>query len=299
MQTWYAILAIALSILVFCQIAEAIGSQDDSEESLQATSLLRLTLKDGTVLVGEIEKEQEGKIIFRTVGDVVIEFLAADVKKIEDLSGESIGGRYRYIDPNHTRLFWAPTARTLKAGSGYFADYYVFFPSLAYAVTDRFTLYGAMSIIPGLGLNEQIFFLAPKLGIVRRKDYALSTGILIVKVPEADVIPGIAYGVGTWGNSDTGLTVGLGWGWVREEWETTNSPIIVIGGEHRVSNGVKLLTENWWVPGVEDAIEHPVLSLGIRFFGEHLAADLGFLHVVGSGIEGFPFIPWVDFVYNF
>lgn len=311
MQARYIILAIALFILTFCQIAKASESQGDSKVSLQDASpvptssirrLLRLTLKDGTVLVGRIEKEQEGKIIFRTVGDVVIEFFASDVKKIEDLSEEIIGGRYRYTDPNHTRLLWAPTARTLKARSGYFADYYIFFPSFAYAVTDRFTLYGAISIIPGIGLNEQIFFFAPKLGIVQKRNFALSTGVMVVKVPEADVIPGIVYGVSTWGNSDKSLTVGLGWGWIydkEEAWEVMNSPIIMVGGEHRVSSGIKLLTENWWLPGVEDATEHPVLSIGIRFFGEHLAADLGFFHVVRIGMEGFPLIPWVDFVYNF
>ena len=78
-----------------------------------------------------------------------------------------------------------------------------------------------------------------------------------------------------------------------------DSPVIMVGGEHRLSSGMKPLTENWWLPGVEDAREHPALSLGIRFFGKHLAADLGFFYVVGTGIEGFPSIPWVDFAYNF
>jgi hypothetical protein len=260
-----------------------------------------VTLKDGTTLVGKIEKEQGGRITFRTEGGIVIEFFASDVKKIEHSSGETIGGRYRHVDPNHTRLLWAPTARTLKAGSGYFADYYVLFPSLAYAVTNRFTFYGAMSIVPGVDLDKQVFFFAPKLGVVQKRNFALATGVMIVKIPEEDIVPGIIYGVNTWGNEDKGLTVGLGWGWAREEeeWKTMDSPVIMIGGEHRISSGVKLLTENWWLPGIEDVREHPVLSLGIRFFGGHLAADLGFFHVVGADMEGFPFIPWVDFVYNF
>ena len=260
-----------------------------------------LTLKDGTTLTGKIEKEQEGKIILRTEGGVIIELSASDVKEIERLSRKPGGKWYQYTDPNHTRLLWAPTGRTLKAGSGYFADYYVFFPSLAYAPTDNITLYGAMSIVPGVGLDDQVFFFAPKVGIIQKEDFALSTGVIVVRIPEADVIPGIVYYVSTWGSKDDSLTLGLGWGWAREEgdWETMDSPVVMVGGEHRVSNGVKLLTENWWLPGIEDVEEHPVLSIGIRFFGRRLAVDLGFFHVVGSGIEGFPFIPWVDFAYNF
>jgi len=37
----------------------------------------------------------------------------------------------------------------------------------------------------------------------------------------------------------------------------------------------------------------------VRFFGEDLAADLGFIYPAGSKITGFPFIPWLGFVYNF
>ena len=259
-----------------------------------------LTLRDGTTLVGQIEKEQGGKITFRTSGGVGIELLASDVSGIERAPQEADGGLYQYHDPNYTRLFFAPTARTLKGGTGYFADYYIFFPSLAYGATDRLTLYGAMSIIPGLGLSEQLFFFAPKLGIVQEESFALAAGFMAIDIPESDIIPGIVYGVSTWGTKDSSLTAGAGWGWVRDEgdWEYMDRPMIMVGGEHRVASSMKLLTENWWVP-IDEAKKHPILSFGVRFFGEHLAADIGFFHVVGSGMEGFPFIPWVDFAYNF
>ena len=41
------------------------------------------------------------------------------------------------------------------------------------------------------------------------------------------------------------------------------------------------------------------ISEEARFFGENLAADFGLIHVAGSDIEGFPFIPWIGFAYNF
>ena len=103
---------------------------------------------------------------------------------------------------------------------------------------------------------------------------------------------GIVYGVGTYGSHDAALTAGLGWGFA--EGEVSNKPVLMLGGELRVSNSVKLLTENWFPPGTDIFL----YSFGIRFFGESLAADLGF---IGSskGWGGFPFIPWLGFAYNF
>jgi len=84
----------------------------------------------------------------------------------------------------------------------------------------------------------------------------------------------------------------LGWGFVGSDFG--DAPPIVLGGEVQVSESVKLLSENWIPAGADEAI----LSFGIRFFGEHLAGDFGLItSTEASG--GFPFIPWLGFVYNF
>ncbi len=51
-------------------------------------------------------------------------------------------GKYWFPNPNATRLFFAPTARMLKKGEGYFADYFIFFPTFTFGVTNNFTLGG-------------------------------------------------------------------------------------------------------------------------------------------------------------
>jgi hypothetical protein len=49
------------------------------------------------------------------------------------------------------------------------------------------------------------------------------------------------------------------------------------------------------VPGAES---HPLVSYGVRFLGESLSFDLGFLNVLGE--DGFfPGIPLIDFVFSF
>jgi hypothetical protein len=59
---------------------------------------------------------------------------------------------------------------------------------------------------------------------------------------------------------------------------------------------VKLLSENWIPMGSDISL----LSFGIRFFGESLAADLGFICPAGThDTEGWPLIPWIGVTYNF
>jgi hypothetical protein len=39
--------------------------------------------------------------------------------------------------------------------------------------------------------------------------------------------------------------------------------------------------------------------LGIRLFGRKLAADFALMLPTNVDLEGFPFIPWIGFTYNF
>jgi hypothetical protein len=72
--------------------------------------------------------------------------------------------------------------------------------------------------------------------------------------------------------------------------------VLLAGGEAHLSNSVALITENWFPLGSDVQL----LSFGLRFFGDHLSADLGFWYpLTREGTEGFPFLPWLGFCYNF
>jgi hypothetical protein len=63
------------------------------------------------------------------------------------------------------------------------------------------------------------------------------------------------------------------------------------GGEHRLSRRVKVVTENYFWQGAG------IASLGLRFLGDRLSADVGLFTPVGSG---FVFaMPVVNFVWKF
>jgi hypothetical protein len=272
------------------------GSLQEENRRLQDTSrserLQRITLRDGSEIIGRVEFKDSGSIRFKTLSNITMTIPKREVKEVELLSGEVVGGGYRRADPNQTRLLFAPNARSLKAGQGYFSAYEIFFPFVAVGVTDFVALAGGMTLFPGA--SDQLFYLAPKIRAIHVQNLDLAGGMLYLNSTSgsADGV-GILYGVGTYGTADQALTVGLGWGFA--EGKVKDKPILLLGGETRVSNSVKLITENWIPPNSHVSL----LSFGIRFFGDNLAADLGFIYPAGSDISGFPFLPWLGFAYNF
>jgi hypothetical protein len=131
----------------------------------------------------------------------------------------------------------------------------------------------------------------------------LSGGVLYIKIPDLEDdeensddevnSAGILYGVSTYGTEKSALTVGLGFAFGGGE--IAKKPVFVLGGELRTSRSIKLITENWLIPDSDVQL----LSAGIRFFGENLAVDFAFFYPAGADPEGFPFLPWLGFVYNF
>ncbi len=273
-----------------------------------STQIQVLETTDGSTNIGRIVEIGDEEIAFETdLG--IIHIPISKIKHIETVPVTLIRkGEFWFPNPNITRLFFAPTARMLKQGKGYFSDYYIFFPGFAYGITDRVTLGGGLSIFPGVDINDQLFFVAPKFGLIQEKTFSLALGTLLVRIPryEDDVTPdtpegfqeddpevaGILYGVTTFGQPDASLTAGLGYGFV--DGNLADRPMVMIGGEKRLTRRTAFVTENWIFPG----IDQPLISYGIRFFGKRLSVDLGLINVIGEGAI-FPGVPYIDFVVQF
>ncbi|MCW4042924.1 MAG: hypothetical protein NWE90_04285 [Candidatus Bathyarchaeota archaeon] len=254
-----------------------------------------LTTTDGSTLIGRIIEIGETEIQFETdLGKLTIPILKIiEIKEVPlSLIKE---GKYWFPNPNATRLFFASTGRSLKKGNWYFADYYLFFPMFAYGITDNITIAGGASLFPGSGVT-QLYYFTPKVGLISRDNFSFSTGVMVVKLLGFDnaetPFVGILYGVGTLGSTDASFTAGLGWGFV--DTDIADKPMVMLGGEVRTARNISFVTENWMLPGVDQ----PLISYGLRLFGEKLSVDLAFISTIGKDMF-FPGIPYIDFVYNF
>ncbi len=305
MNNRYRISPALLAAFLMLLAGEALAEPTDSLTSFPAESSpaaasqaaqrpARMTLNDGSELVGTVVSDEPDTIRFRIAGGLLLAMPRSQIRSISKLPGRLEGGKYLRPDPNYTRLLFAPTARPLKNGQGYFSAYEVLFPFLAYGVGYNLTLAGGMSLFPGA--SSQLFYLAPKITAYNSEKLSLAVGVLYLNATSAFEDfegAGVAYGVFTYGTDKSAATAGLGWGFFGDDF--ANDPILMMGGELRLSNSVKLVSENWFPPGSE---AYP-LSLGIRFFGDRLAADIALIYPAGAEMEGFPFMPWLGFAYNF
>ena len=260
----------------------------DSVRPPAAGRVQRLVLRDGSELIGKVIAVEGDNVRFESSLGVTTIPLASITMIREEGAGETRDGVYYFPNPNQTRLVFAPTGRQLKQGEGYFSDYWIFFPGFAHGLTDRFTIGGGFSIIPGLSLGDQVWYVTPKVGIVQEPSFNAAVGALATAVPSDDEgnTAGILYGVGTWGKPDASFTAGFGYGFVNDD--LADSPIFMFGGESRTSPRVSFVTENYIFPGGE----YMVMG-GLRFMGRDMSVDL-----TGAAVRDFCCIPFLGFVWK-
>lgn len=280
----------ALAALLLVAVAGLAFAQDDAG---QEKPLERIVLKDGSEIVGRVEAETETTVTVRSLAGVISTVPKDQIRTRGPFSGYVEGTALMRNDPNGSRLFFGPTARTLKAGQAYFSIYEIFFPAIGVGVTDWLDVSAGLSLFPGA--SNQLYYLGAKVAPLQLKNFDLAGGVTFLDVtgdPEDFDGAGILHVIGTYGSQKAALTVGLGWGFAGSD--VSDNPVFILGGELRVSNSIKLISENWFPPSSDVQL----ISFGMRFFGDRLAADFGLWYPAGGEMEGFPLYPWIGFAYN-
>jgi hypothetical protein len=258
----------------------------------------RIVLRDGSELIGRIVSVGPTSVQFESaIGTTTIP-TEAIIEVKDEKGGKMVMGRYFFPNPNATRLIFAPTGRMLQKGEGYFSDYWIFFPGFAAGLTNLFSIGGGMSVLPGVGFDQQLLYFTPKLGIAQSEKFNAAIGALMISVPNVfddfgdtdRENAGLLYGVGTWGGLDNSFTAGLGYGYANGDLAST--PAVVIGGEARLTPRSSLVSENYMLPG-----GNMILSGGVRFMGRGLAIDFAITAAAGADGGGCCF-PFLGFVYN-
>jgi hypothetical protein len=283
-----------LFVLVSWALPRTSAAQD-VRPAAQADSVTEVRLRDGSVLVGRIERETETSLVLVSPSGVRTEIPRAQVVSMR-LVPLRASGEVWPEDENVSRLFFTSTGRALPKGEGYVSAYWLFLPFVGYGVTDRFTIAGGTPIVPGA--IGRAFYVAPKYTVIDRQKLDVAVGTLSFFITDEvdEGQAGILYSVGTYGSSDRAVSFGAGWFYAtdNQDFETSNEPVFMLGGERRVSRRVKLITENWFAvnPGVTGLI-----SGGFRFVGDRLSADFAFAGATGT--EAACCLPMLNFVWSF
>ena len=263
-------------------ILAAIGPGTVSAQEVKAPTF-ELRLKDGSRIFGAVERQTDEQIEFRTITGTLITARTTDVIGLKEVKGNLVDGEFLPDDPNQTRLFFAPTARSLPKGSVSFGTYEFVSPFVQVGVTDRFSIGGGTPLIFGFDESERPFWVTPKLQVLNRGKVTAAVGGLHLIAGGNNA--GIVYGVVTVTQPASSLTVGTG---LAYEDGGDTSPVVMVGGDKRVRRNLKLVTENYVFRS------GGVITGGVRFIGDRLSADLGL--VFPLGIEGIVVLPIANFV---
>ena len=182
-----------------------------------------------------------------------------------------------------TRLFFAPTARSLPHGTGSVGLTEIAFPGFEAALGDRVSVLG---VVPPLkGLTGAGLVLAPKVQLVRRERFQAAAGVM--HAFGAGDAGGVAYGVVTVGNTRTGATLGVGYGYGGWVDDTGSRAIVFVGLDHRLARSFRLVLEGWIGRG---ALGLPDTTLiGALRVGRRWSVDLGVVVPVYETGSGTPF----------
>jgi len=287
-----------LVLVALLSVPRGVAAQVDRVPTpASGDSTVEVRLRDGSVLYGQVVAQDDSTIILLTSTGARLALPRAQIIRMRVVTGRDRDGAHWEDDPNSTRLFFTSTARPLAKGEGYISSFMLFFPFVAYGVTDRITIAGGTPILPGL--IGEVFYVAPKVTLFDRGKASVAIGALGLWVPKVldEGSIGILYGATTWGSRDRAITAGAGWGYATGMGTSgiANDPVFMIGGETRISRRVKLITENWLFFGGPET--GGLISGGFRFIGDRISADLGFGGALGEANACC--IPLVNFVYSF
>jgi hypothetical protein len=248
-----------------------------------------LVLRDGTRAYGRVERIDGGLVTFMTTAGAVIEVQAAEILSVRPANGLVVAGEFRRADPNPTRLFFGPTARSLKQGAGYVGVYEILLPFVQVGLTDRISFGAGTPLIFGGG-SAHPFWITPKVQVFASESVQASVGVMhFLNVGDGNF--GIAYVVGTRGTTDSAVTGGVGYAYERSYNRKNGAAVVMIGGEHRMTRGMKILTENYIFN------RGGILTGGVRWLGERFSADLALVVPTDGGTT--VAFPLVNVVYSF
>lgn len=284
-----------LFLLAFCTPVLGHEVAADPSQSVRIEVLpeglhQEVRLRDGSQLFGRVTQVEDDRIVFRTLAGADVTIPRAEIVYLRSVKGEVVDREFRRADANTTRLLFGPTGRSLGRGEGYVGVYEFMMPFVQVGVTDRISIGGGTPLVFGGGSSHPVW-LTPKVQFLKSGRLDVAAGAMhFVNVDDATV--GIAYTVMTYGTPDSAFTAGAGYAYEGDDDYSAGSAVVMVGGERRLSRRTKLVTENYWFEG-----NNGLVSLGIRFIGDRLSADLGLVTPIGAD-EFFAF-PMVNFVWAF
>lgn len=219
----------------------------------------------------------------------------------------------RPVDPTPFRNILIPSARSVPQKGWFYGNYLLAGHLAGYGATDRLTLLAGGSFVPDFLARFYLGTLGVKYEVVRDGDFSLAAGLQVAfsSVPESDIRTIAPYGIATYGDDRSAVTVAAGYGFKRhftplEEFDR-DAFVFGLGGNHEVGSGWKIAAE---LATIESSGILPLLVTARRFgdawaidfgLGMNLAGEAGisFNDALSGEIESLNIVPYLSGMWVF
>lgn len=302
-----------LTGLCWFGIQNAFGQESGAQSFIIKTQTGETTVKSGDEIVIEtttgdeiagtvISADHEALTIASKFGEIKLVFdkiREIDVrKKVDDKSAQQT---WRHGDPLSYRAYFSATGQTLEKGQKSFENYYLFFNSFNYGITDNVTVNAGMSLFPSDNfVKNNVYMAGVKAKFFDTGNFRIAAGAQYLTMPfikEVDASFIYPFGVVGFGNPDN-HQLNVSYGrliYIGSGGDEDISSLLNISGQFRMSKSIKLIAEAMYPLDAEDTDGIPYIY-GIRFMTKKLAVDLGFMNSTDSDI--LPGIPMISFCYT-
>lgn len=264
-----------------------------AQQVLDSTNLYQVVVNDATEFIGNIISECDTSYQFRTGKYGQFTILKSDVKKLVKIDKANIvKGKLWMDNPQSSRYLFMPDGYGLKAGEGYYQNIWVLLNQVSVGVTDYFSVGFGMVPTFLFGTSSIPVWVVPKFSVPVVKDkFNLGIGAFAgTVIGSSNTGFGIVYGLGTFGDRNTNLSIGLGYGYAGGNF--AKSPLISLAGMLRVSPRGYLITENYFIKaGNSETIG--LISLGARSLLGKISLDYGLFIPVVPDLDRVVALPWL------
>jgi len=280
-------------LTAFLVVSTLAGAQNIKDNK----TLYRIETVDGNEYVGTIMLDSADIFIMKTASLGEIKIRKSDVKRLTEVSNTEIKrGEFWFDNPQATRYFWQGNGYGLKKGEGYYQNVWIFFNQFSYGITDNISIgAGIVPLFLFAGAPTPVW-ITPKLSIpVIENKFNVGAGALLgTVIGEDEAGFGIAYGTTTFGDRNTNVSLGVGYGYVSGEW--ANVPTFSLSAMIRTGQRGYILTENYFIGGVDE--NGIILFVGGRRLIKNSGLDFG-LMIPGFTDSTLFAIPWLGLTIPF
>jgi len=276
-------------LLIFCCFCISSVYSQSRVDSLSTMKKVIIKMKNGEEYKGVFIQKIENTIILRTPnGD--LNLIASNVSSITE---DNYKGKFRFENEHNTRYFFGPSGIAIKRNKGYYQNLMLTSNFINYGVTDNISVGGGFEFISTI-FGYPLWYITPKISFELTENVNIAGGIFMAGLASEGTAT-LGYGVLTLGDSESNLSIGTGYGFLFDG--LSKYPTIMASGIHRVSNGIALMSENYFIP-ISVGRYNLISVQGLRILSPKSSFDFGVFVLPIEGMR-IPPIPFVGYARTF